>query len=241
MEAVLGGGAPTALSSSAGAVAGSDGRGRLPAPGRDRRPALAALALLLIVAGALASAVVAYRSGDRTDVLIAARDIQPGQKITETDFAVARIAADGAAVIDAASRANFVGTRSTARIPKSTLLNRTMFLAGDVIPPEAVIVGVTLTESQQPAAPLETGDVVRAYLVPRSNDGALVGQAGQVLLPSARVMEIRAGTTGSSGTAVSLLVSAEDAPKVVPAAAAGQVALARLSAQTRPAVDLKTG
>lgn len=231
----------TTLPAPAGIPGGADGRGRLPTPHRDRRPALAALALLLIVAGALASAVVAYRSGDRVDVLTAARDIPPGQQITDSDFAVARIAADDAAVIDAASRGNFAGTRSTTRIPKGTLLNRTMFLAGDVVPADAVIVGVTLSEAQQPAATLRIGDVVRAYLVPRSNDGALSGQAGQVLLKSARVMEVREGRGGTDGSAVSLLVPASEASTFVPAAAAGQVALARLPDQVRPPVDMKTG
>src|SRR5687768_16946461 len=58
---------------------------RLPVPKRDRRPALAALAVLLILAGALGSALIAYRSGDRVDVLVASDDILPGQKIDADD------------------------------------------------------------------------------------------------------------------------------------------------------------
>lgn len=231
----------TTLSAPTGVPGGADGRGRLPAPHRDRRPALAALALLLIVAGALASAVVAYRSGDRVDVLIAARDILPGQKVTADDFTVARIAAEGTAVIDASALRNFVGTHTTARVPKGTLLNRTMFLAGDVLPADGVVVGITLALAQQPAGALRVGDVVRAYLVPRSSDAALVGQVGQVLLKSARVVEVRNAATSDGSLTVSVLVSAEEAPAVVPAAAARQVALARLPDQTRPGLDLKTG
>ena len=55
-------------------------RGRLPVPSRDRRPALAALAILLVLAGALGSALVAYRSGSRVDVLVARHDIGPGEQ-----------------------------------------------------------------------------------------------------------------------------------------------------------------
>jgi Flp pilus assembly protein CpaB len=231
----------TTLPAPTGTTNGIDGRGRLPTPRRDRRPGLAALALLLIVAGALASALVAYRSGDRVDVLVAGRDIQPGQQISAADFRVARIAADGANAIDAAAAPNFYGTHATARIPAGTLLNRMMFLAGGVLPTGGLIVGLTLTDAQQPAGGLHPGDVVRAYLVPRSTDGALVGQAGEVLLRAARVVEVQPGNTGDGSAKVSLLVAEDDAPKVVPAAAARQVALVRMPDQTRPPVDLKVG
>ncbi len=146
----------------------ADGRGRLPAPVRDRRPALAALALLLVLGGALASALIAYRSGDRVDVLVARADIEAGEQVDRSDFRVARVAADGAATIEAAAASNFVGTTATGRIPAGTMLNRSMFLASSSIAPTgSLVVGVVLSASQRPAVELRAGDVVRVFLVPR--------------------------------------------------------------------------
>ncbi|NAZ84512.1 hypothetical protein GTR02_22165, partial [Kineococcus sp. R8] len=93
---------------------------RLPSPVRERRPAVAALGLLLIVGGALGSALVVHRSGDRVDVLVASRDILPGQRIEAGDLGVARVAADGAAVVPASARQAFVGTYATSRVPADT-------------------------------------------------------------------------------------------------------------------------
>src|SRR4051795_8048453 len=97
-------------------------RGRLPVGRRDRRPALAALALLLVVAGALGAALVVYRSGHRTDVLVAAHEIRTGERVTADDFAVARVAADSDLVVPASERAAFVGSFATTTIPAGALI-----------------------------------------------------------------------------------------------------------------------
>ena len=209
----------------------------LPAPPRDRRrPALAALALLLIVAGALGSALVAYRSGDRVAVLVARRDIPVGAEVTREDLTTAQVSADGAASVSASAAANFVGTWATTTVPAGTLINRTMFRVGSPTPPGAIVVGVVVSATQRPAAPLRTGDVVRAYLVPKGND-SLSGTPGRILIRAARVVDVRGGSNSDS-TAVSLLVPETLAQGVVPAASAGQVSLTLLGANTTPVIDL---
>ena len=212
---------------------------RPPAPVRDRRPATAALAALLVVGGGLGSALVVHRSGDRVDVLVARTTLEPGQVVTDADLGVERVAADGGAVVPAAARANFVGTHVAGRVPEGTLLNRTMFVAGDVVPPGAVVVGVVLSPTQRPAQPVRTGDVVRAYLVP-GDAGAVGGSPGQVLLEAARVVSAEPAS-GAESAPVSLLVPAGAAGDVVSAAAAGQVALAALADSAVPVVDLARG
>lgn len=72
-------------------------------PRRDRRAGLAALALLLILVGALGSALVAYRSGARVDVLVARTDIPAGAKFDRRDMRIARVSADSANVVEAAA------------------------------------------------------------------------------------------------------------------------------------------
>lgn len=216
----------------------ADGRGRLPAPVRDRRPALAALALLLVLGGALASALVAYRSGDRVDVLVARGDIEAGQVLGPGDVSVARVAADGAATIEAAALGNFVGTTATGRVPAGTLLNRSMFLASSsVAPPGSVVVGVVLSASQRPAVELRAGDVVRVYLVPREAGGAV---AGTVLARAVRVAEV-GPSAGGDAVRLSLLVPEGPSVSVVSAAATGSIAVTRLAPDTEPAVDFRTG
>ncbi len=216
----------------------AEGRGRLPAPARDRRPALAALALLLVLGGALTSALIAYRSGDRVDVLVAREDIEIGQVVSEADFAVARVAADGAAFIEAAAARNFVGTNATARVPQGTMLNRVMFSADDeVVPPGSVVVGVVLAPNQRPASVLRKGDVVRVFLVPREASG--VAQ-GSVLASAVRVVDVDAGA-GGDDVRVSLLVPEGPAGTVVSAAATDSIALTALAPDSEPAVDFRTG
>lgn len=216
---------------------GNQDRGRLPAPTRDRRPALAALALLLVVGGALASALIAYRSGDRVDVLVAREDIEVGQIVTEADFGIARVAADGAATIEAAAAQNFVGTSATSRVPAGTMLNRTMFLAESaVVPPRSVVVGVVLSPTQRPARALRPGDVVRVFQVPREADRVA---EGTVLAAAVRVADVDAGAGGDE-LRVSLLVPDEAAASIVAAAATGSIALTFLPPGTEPAVDFRT-
>lgn len=216
----------------------ADGRGRLPAPVRERRPALAALALLLVLGGALTSALVAYRSGDRVDVLVARGPIDVGQTVERSDFAVARVAADGASVIEAAAAANFVGTSATTSIPAGTLLNRSMFLAGtDVVPPGATVVGVVLSTGQRPSVELRSGDVVRVYLVPRDAGGV---SGGAVLAESVLVAEAPAAAGSGDTARLSLLVPERDATAIVTAAATGSIAVTRLAPDTRPAVGFRT-
>ncbi|WP_432564541.1 SAF domain-containing protein [Kineococcus sp. SYSU DK003] len=220
--------------------------GRLPGPVRERRPALIAFGLVLVVGGALGSALVVHRSGDRVDVLVARHDIAPGELVTADDLGTARVAADGAALVPAAALQNFVGTYATGRIPADTLVNRTMFLSGDTVPADAAVVGVVLDAQQRPTDPLAAGDVVRAYLVSADGSGTASGQpVGTVLLEAARVVAAGGSSAGAAtgqvtadSGAVSLLVPTPRAADVVAAAAAGQIALVRLADATTPPVDL---
>jgi hypothetical protein len=231
---------------------GTVDRGRLPVQQRDRRAALSALALLLVVAGALGSALVVYRSGHRTDVLVAAHEIKPGQLMSAEDFTTARVANDSGATIPATSRLHFIGTYSTVDVPAGTLLNRLMFVTGAVLPPDGVVVGLVLPSTHRPAVAIKAGDVVRVYLVRKNADapagtattpaGATpaptVAASGSVLVASARVVEAPAATSGDS-VSISLLLKATDAQAVVVDAASQEIAVARLPVGTVPGIDMQ--
>lgn len=217
----------------------SAGRGRLPVQSRDRRAALMALALLLVVAGALGAALVVYRTGQKVDVLVAAREIKPGQQVDSSDFTTARVVADAGSVVHASDEGNFLGTYATTDIPSGTLVNRLMFQAGGVLPANGVLVGVNLAANQRPASGVSTGDVVRAYLISKSGDSAPA--PGPVLVDAARVTDVGTASSSSGNSiTVTLLVDPTVAQSLVVAAAQGTVAVAELPKSTKPAIDLVT-
>jgi hypothetical protein len=214
-------------------------RGRLPAPRRDRRGALAALALLLILVGALGSALVAYRSGARVDVLVARTDIPAGREFTASDFRVARVSADSANVVEAAASDAFAGSYATTRIPEGTLVNNQMFrVGGDVVPRGAQLVGMVVDPTRRTTQRPAEGDVVRVYYV--SQDGQPIGNMapGDTVVQAARVMQVGGG--GGDALSLTLLVRDDTAGLLAELAAAQSLAVAVLPDDTRPLVDIVT-
>ncbi len=205
-------------------------RGRLPEPVRNRRPALAALALLLVLGGALASALVAYRSGDRVDVLVAGRSIAVGEEVGQGDFRTARVASEGALYVDSSAVGNFVGTRTTTAIPEGTLVNGSMFIRGSVVPSNAALIGVVLSAAQRPSAALRSGDVVSVYGVVEDKLTATP------LLSAVRVSDVRGADSGG-GVNLSLLVPIGQVPALVAATTSNLVTVVELAADTKPLVD----
>lgn len=213
-------------------------RGRLPVQSRDRRPALAALALLLIVGGGLGAGLLVYRSGQQSEVLMAAHAIAPGQRVTADDFETARVSHDSGAVIPSSAEHAFVGSYATVGVPAGTLLNALMFRAGKILPPDGVVVGVNLSADQRPAVPVAAGDVVRAYYVVKGSSSDPTPVVGKTITDAARVVSVRSGSTGQDSVTVSLLVDETTAGALISAASTDSVALAELPIGTKPAVDL---
>ena len=217
-------------------------RGRLPVARRDRRPALAALAVLLILLGALGSALIAFRSGDRTAVLVAARDIPLGSVITAEDLTTAQVSADSDSVIEDTYEGRFVGTRAIGSIPKGTLVNARMFRAGSIVPAGAALVGVVVDATRRTAEVPAIGDVVRVVYVNNSaSSGSTQGySAGESVVTAARVLDVGAAG-GSDVSNVTLLIKSDMAGKVADLAASGNLALVVLPADTAPVVDTVKG
>jgi hypothetical protein len=216
-------------------------RGRLPVAPRDKRPALAALAALLILVGALGSALVAFRSGERVDVLVARHDLEMGQRITREDLGSARVAADGGATIDAAALENFVGSYAAGPVPAGTLLNRLMFVdVSDVVPSGAQRVGLVVDVGRRTTVQPATGDVVQLIYVSGSG-GQPVGNLspGDVVVEAARVTDVGSGG-GSGSTSLSVLLQDSDAGTVADLASANSLAVTVLPSDTEPVVDLVT-
>lgn len=185
----------------------------------------------------MGSALVAYRSGDRVEVLVARDDIALGQQMAESDFGVVRISGETAHVIDAGAVANFVGSFATSRIPAGTLLNRDLFKAGDVVPEGAQLVGIVVDQSRRPTNAPRPGDVVGLYYVSQAG-GQPVGTyaPGDPVVDAALVMQ--ASSSGSSeGMSLTVLVEDRIAGTLAEFAASGSLAVTVLPDTAEPDVD----
>ncbi len=217
------------------------GQGRLPGARSDRRPALAALAMLLVLGGALVSGLVAYRSGQRADYLVVIRDVAPGQQLSAEDLGVARIAGTGVRAVPASDRAAVIGSFATTRVFAGTLLTRDMVTPREEFPRSAAVVGVAVDAGQAPAGGLRTGDVVRILSVPVRGGQ----ERPRVLVEAARVSAVSGGDTGgrgsvpsaNAGTVVSVVVPFQRSGEVAAASAQRQAALVLLPPATRPSVE----
>lgn len=218
-------------------VAGPSPAGQV-APPRQRRPALAALALLLIVGGALVAGLLAVRMDSRVPVLVAKQAIEPGAQITEDDLGVARVASEGLPLIGEEHADQVIGAYATTRIDVNTLLDANLVSSEDPIPDGRAKVSVPLDGKLAPVSVVRSGDLVQ---VVRATGGSGAGEA--MVLGLAYVLEVTQPATDDLGGAsapptASLLVLDDVALAVIDAASAGEAGLAILESGQDPDVDL---
>jgi hypothetical protein len=203
---------------------------RLPTGRRRRRPAMAALAVLIIVGcGALAGAL-AVGGKHSVSVLALAHSVKAGQQVGTDDLRVAHVSGSGLSAVSASAKSTLVGETATASLPAGTLLVDGMLTAR--VPPEpgARLVAVALKAG---AAPVQArpGRRVVVLSVP-ADDGRAASKGGPVLAPAATVISAHRDRSART-TNLSLQVDAGRAAAVARAAAAGTLALAVLPAGAR--------
>ena len=208
------------------------------APPRQRRPALAALALLLIVGGALVAGLLAVRMDSRVPVLVATQDIEPGARITADDFGVVRVASEGLGLLPEELADQVDGAYATRSIPANTLLDQNMVSTDDPIPAGRTVVSVPLNNAPGRIASGDVVDVFRTRDASSSDEPDFLGQ-GYVLEVS-RPSSDELGGSQQTGTA-SLLVDESAAIDIVNAAAGEVAGLAITDSGQDPEVDLKVG
>ncbi|GAA3877171.1 hypothetical protein GCM10022227_38700 [Streptomyces sedi] len=217
---------------------------RLPAPPRERKPALAALAALLVLFGALGATILVMRAGDRVEAIRITERVPVGQRIPESAMEPVLVAED-----DAVSYVRWEqrGTvmeelRPTTDLVGGTVLVGEMLTGEPTLPEGEVMVGVSLQPGQYPSG-LEAGDTVAAYWV---GDGGPAGEAGDggqdgaqsgretLLTDSAQVSAIHGdgGGGGNSTLPVTLRVEEAVVSDLTSAAAAGDVSLVVVAAPT---------
>ena len=96
---------------------------RVGPPARERRPALAVAAVMLILVSAAVVATLLVRAGDRTEVLAVARTVPVGRQVTVSDLKRARISSDpGLHTIPVSAAADVVGKVAATTLVPGTLL-----------------------------------------------------------------------------------------------------------------------
>jgi len=215
---------------------GRSGRG-LPMAPRDRKPGLAALAVLLIVGGALLTVTLVLRSGDRVSAIEISQRVGAGQPIPISALKEVQIAQDGPAFVYWSAAEEMTRYFASVDLMPGTLLNQNMISedSAELVPGKAVV-GLSLKSSQMPPN-LQAGQRVQVVYVPSENgDGA-----SRLLARSALVNSVSGGdgSTGTGNVTVSIVVSDSLSPQIVGYASTGRIAVAYLpgakaSAQSDP-------
>ncbi|MFD3938215.1 SAF domain-containing protein [Streptomyces sp. NPDC058611] len=219
------------------AVPGPGGPGGKPAAAprvvrqRRRRPGLIALSVALIAAGGLSGALLFTASGQRTAVLVVARDVPVGAAIADADLAPASLALDPVVkAVPVTKKAGMVGQRAEVALRAGSLLSPGQVTSVSLIKAGEQLVGVALKPSQVPASRLAPGQKVLIVSTPDPAQAAGAGgksgepAAAPKTLP-ATVVAVGAAAPGTGVIVVDVAVPAADGPTLAARVATGAVAL----------------
>lgn len=179
---------------------------------------LAALAVLLIVGGAVTAGLLALRADTRVPVLVATRDIAAGEQITADMLASTPVAAEGTLLVPASQIDLVVGQHARVIVTAGQLLDTAMITASAPLQPGLLAVGAALGSGRMPASGLQAGDLVRLVHV---------GDGGGEVIVDARVSSFRPSESagGASAATVTFIVPEASAPTVATVAAVGELAV----------------
>ena len=203
---------------------------RLPSAPRERKPALAALAVLLVALGAVAAGLLVINAGHRVAAVEIVQQVGQGQQIPASAIREVEISSDSGLDYVAWQYAGRVaGVYAATQIPAGTLLTEAMTSSTNNLAAGKVEVGLSLKAGQVPGN-LLIGDTVEAFSV---GTGSGCGTSANASSTSTDV-PIATGTIASlSGSAsetgnnagVTLAVSSADAGTLACYASAGDVAI----------------
>ena len=214
---------------------------RMPSAPRERKPALAALAVLLVALGAVAAGYLVINAGHRVGAVEITQQVGQGQRIPASAIKEVEIASNSGINYVAWQYANRVaGIYARVQIPAGTLLTSAMTTATNNLAAGKVQVGLSLKPGQAPAN-LLIGQSVEAFGVGTgSGCGTAAGGsggaggtgggngAGPGVPITTGVIASVVGSTASNGStaAVTLAVPDTDAGVLACYASAGDVAIA---------------
>ncbi|MFI1681221.1 MULTISPECIES: hypothetical protein [unclassified Streptomyces] len=212
---------------------------RLPAPPRERKPALAALAVLLILVGALGATVLVLRAGDRIEVVKVTKPIQAGESVVENENITGVMVAkdDSINYIPYEQRGALKKLKAKSTIPGGVVAVGEMFGAKAELPAGKASVGLSLKEGQYPSD-LKSGDTVSVFPVVsgtstgKGSSGGSGSTSGTPLVADAKVNSIAAksdATVSTGNLNITLVVPQEEVAALASAASEGKAVVARVS------------
>jgi len=179
---------------------------RAPRAARERKPGLAALALLLIVGGALGAAYLVVQNGHRVAAIEITQPLGAGQRIPPNALREVEIAPGaGLGYVPWSEAGQVTQFYAATAIPSGTLLSGAMVARTNNLAAGKAVVGLALKDGQLPDG-LQAGDRVNVYEV---SDAAqsYPGTAGSVLATDAMVLGISAPAAASSQSAIDVRVA----------------------------------
>lgn len=198
---------------------------RLPTAPRERKPALAALAALLILGGALGAGLLVVRSGRRVAAIEISRRVGAGQRIPRGAMREVRIAGAGLSYVAWRQAGQVARFYASVPLPAGTLLTSAMVARASDLAAGEDVLGLAVKDGRWPRR-LRPGDHVSIYDV--NGQGSCPGAPGAVLASDAIVLRITSPppSSGSAATDVQVAVDPAAAGTVACNAADGGVALA---------------
>ncbi|MFF1275226.1 hypothetical protein ACFVZC_17705 [Streptomyces marokkonensis] len=207
---------------------------RLPTPPRERKPALAALAVLLILVGALGVTTLVLRAGERIEVIKLTDTVPAGEAITDGKITSVMVNEDSSAnFVPWEQRHGLMKLQAKSTLYKGTVLVGEMFAKSSGLEQGEATVGVSLKDGQYPPN-IKAGDHVAVYRVGgrATGDGdeeaGSAGAGNSLLVERAVVADVKRSSddvVSSTSLPVELTVQASQAAALTQAASAGEVAV----------------
>jgi Flp pilus assembly protein CpaB len=178
------------------------------------------IGLALLLAGVVGTVGVVQAAGERTPVLVMARDVPAGQLIGELDVRVAELGlAPGVATLGVRERGRVVGRVASAPLAAGQVLDPATVADPSPIEAGQVLMSVAVAPEHAAAGTLRAGDQV-AVVASSPPEQPTAGRAGLLLSP-VPVVSVSATTDEAGGDGkllVSLAVAQEQAPALAQAA-----------------------
>lgn len=191
---------------------------RLPTASRERKPALAALAVLLILAGALATMVLVNRSGNRISAIMMTHTVAAGTQIQDTDMTEVRVAADSnIQYVLFSQKAQVVHRAAANTLVAGSVLVLPMLGSGQqqALKGGEAMIGLLFKEGQFPSNQLAPGQTVEIWATGSGGSGggstAGAGAGGTQGATPAKVCTARILAKTPSGDSINLTLAVPDA------------------------------
>ncbi len=211
---------------------------RLPSAPRERKPALAALAVVLVVGGALVAALLVISAGHKTGAIEISQSVGQGQKIPLSSMQEVQVTSGtGIDYVPWNQAGQVAHTYASTMIPTGTLLTPQMTVATNNLGKGMTVVGLALKDGELPDG-LQVGDHIDVYETSDST-GRCPRPPNNLLTIDAVVLDIGrpASTSADAVDDVQVAVNPPDAAGVSCNAANANVGVGILPANGQGAAN----